>query len=171
MSSERDQKEHNEQTHTTESTGIQEPTQECAQSCAELQDKLLRVTADFQNYKMRTERERMQSIQIGQIAVITRLLSIVDDVERAMIEAKKQGNADLNWLTGFELIAKSLNQLLTDYRVLPIEQIKTFDPELHEALTQVDAPDHQSGDIVVVLQKGYVMDSRVLRPAKVTVAK
>ena len=168
MSSEHDRKEQNEQ-HNTESAGVKEA--ECAQSCAELQDKLLRVTADFQNYKMRTERERMQSIQVGQMVVLTKLLSIVDDVERAIDEAKKQNKADLNWLTGFELIAKSLHQLLADYRVYPIEQIKAFDPELHEALAQVDAPDHQSGDIVAVLQKGYVMDGRVLRPAKVTVAR
>lgn len=169
MSSEHDKKTENEQVHNAESAEMKEA--ECAQSCAELQDKLLRVTADFQNYKVRTERERMQSIQIGQTVVITKLLPIIDDVERAIDEAKKQNKTDLNWLAGFELIAKSLNQLLSDYRVHPIEQIKTFDPELHEALAQVDAPDHQSGDIVAVLQKGYVMDGRVLRPAKVTVAR
>lgn len=143
----------------------------CGQACIDIQDKLLRVTADFQNYKTRTEKERMQSIQLGQVTVITKMLTIVDDVDRALEEAKKQGSAHINWLAGFDLIAKSLHQLLADYNVRPIEQVHTFDPELHEALTQVDAPNTASGAIVTVLQKGYMVDNRVLRPTKVTVAK
>lgn len=143
----------------------------CGQSCADTQDRLLRVTADFQNYRARTEKERMHSMQLGQVAVLGKLLAIVDDVDRAIEEAKKKGEVDPAWLAGFAMIAKSLNQMLADHGVTALEQMKTFDPELHEALTQVDAPDHESGAIVDVLQKGYMFNDRVLRPAKVTVAK
>ncbi len=170
MSSEKDTKEH-EQSEVSQTAEAQTESNACDQACTEVKDKFLRVTADFQNYRSRVEKERMYSIQLGQIAVLGKLLSIVDDVDRAIDEAKKQEGADTSWLAGFELIAKSLSQLLADHQIMPIEQIETFDPELHEALAQIDSPDHTSGMIIEVMQKGYRVGDRVLRPAKVTVSK
>jgi len=171
MSSEQNKTEQVQDEQSQELKGAEKSSAACDTSCSDMNDKLLRVTADFQNYRSRVEKERMHSIQLGQVAVLGKLLSIVDDVDRAIDEAKKQGIADLQWLAGFELIAKSLYQLLADYKVVPVEQMKIFDPELHEALTHIDSPDHESGAIVDVLQKGFMVGDRVLRPAKVTVAK
>ncbi len=170
MSSEKDKKEH-EQSEATQAAEAQTESNACDQACAEIRNNFLRVSADFQNYRSRVEKERMHSIQLGQVAVLGKLLSIVDDVDRAIDEAKKQEGADTSWLAGFELIAKSLSQLLVDHQIMPIEQVETFDPELHEALAQIDSSDHESGQIIEVMQKGYMVGDRVLRPAKVTVAK
>lgn len=167
MSSEIETKDFQESSTAQEQDG----NKACTQSCSEMSDRFLRVTADFQNYKSRVEKERMQSIQIGQLSVLTKLLSIVDDVDRAIQEAHKKDADHKDWLAGFQLIAKSLHQLLAEYKVKEIDQVTLFDPELHEALVQVDSPTHESGHIVDVMQKGYMIDNRILRPAKVTVAK
>jgi len=170
MSSEENKKNH-EKSEATQTVEEQVGPTICDQACTESKDKLLRVSADFQNYKSRVERERMHSIQLGQVAVLGKMLAIVDDVDRAIDEAKKKEDVDTSWLSGFELIAKSLSQLLADHKIKQIEQIKNFDPELHEALAQIDSPDHESGVIIEIMQKGYMVNDRVLRPAKVTVAK
>jgi len=171
MSSE-ESKKNNEQAEQAQSAdNAQGQAAGCKPECAAVKDRFLRMSADFQNYKSRIEKERMQSVQLGQLAVIGKLLTIMDDVDRAIEEAKKQQQVDDTWLAGFEMISKALYQLLTDHHIKPIDQMKTFDPELHEALAQIDSPDHQSGEIVDVMQKGYLINDRVLRPAKVTVAK
>ncbi len=145
--------------------------QSCEKTCAAVKSQLLRVTADFQNFKSRIEKERMQYIQIGHLSVVEKLLPIVDDVDRAISEARKKDDTDQAWLSGFDLIAKSLCKLLDECGVKLIEQNSSFDPELHEALAQVENADYESGAIVQVMQKGFMIGERVLRPVKVTVAK
>jgi len=171
MSSEKDIKEHAQAaTEDTQESPAQTESTGCDQAYSEMKEKFLRVTADFQNYKSRIERERMHSIALGQVAVLGKMLSIVDDVDRAIDEARKK-EAEADWLAGFELISKAFYQLLADHKITPIAQMDTFDPELHEALAQVDSPDHESGMIIEIMQKGYMHNDRVLRPAKVVVAK
>ena len=75
------------------------------------------------------------------------------------------------WIAGFEMIQKSLNKLLEKYEVKEISDFQNFDPELHEAIAQVASDEHESGQIVNVVQKGYILKDKILRPAKVTVAK
>lgn len=135
--------------------------------------QLARLTADFQNYKKRVEKERTVWMDRSRMDALLPLLSIVDDFDRALQDAQKNDGQELfqNWIKGFEMIRKALYDFLAQQKVVVIEQVKTFDPNLHEAIMQVESADHESGDIVQVLQTGYLYKDQILRTAKVSVAK
>jgi molecular chaperone GrpE len=145
----------------------------CKQSCQEWKDKYVHVSADLQNYKRRIEKEQAAWIDRAQGEVLVRLLSIVDDFDRALSEHyNRERTPDLDqWLKGFELIGKELYKFLQDMQVTEIKDTIYFDPTLHEAIVQVEDAQRSSGEIVDVIQKGFMFKDRVLRPAKVTVAK
>jgi len=144
----------------------------CQKECDELKDKLLRVTADLQNFQARVIKERAQWAQEAKIAILKDLLPIVDDFDRALAERKKFTDQHLqSWLEGFELIGKSMVKLLDSYGVREIDCSGTFDPHLHEALISVADQKKSPGTIASVLQKGYSMDGTVIRPAKVSVVQ
>jgi molecular chaperone GrpE len=145
---------------------------QCQTELDEWKGRALRVAADFDNYQKRIEKEKTSWMQIAQSNVFVDLLSIVDDFERALQQTRKEHANDAHHLrAGLELIQKNLQKMLEKYGVKEIDQIHTFDPELHEGLVQVESPDHQPGSIVTVLQKGYLFKNSVLRPAKVSVAR
>lgn len=131
------------------------------------------LAADFENYRKRMEKERLATFASAQGAVIADVLSIVDDFDRAFAELQQKQILEkpelATHLSGFELIYKSLQKLLQKYGVTEIEAQGTFNPELHEAVMQVDDPTIESGTIASVLQKGYRFKGGVLRPAKVSV--
>lgn len=140
---------------------------------AALKDQLLRVNSDFANFKRRVEKEQTEWMSIAQSSVLEKMLPIMDDLDRA-IQACKQSNPDekeSSWLQGFELILKNLEKTFTALGVKEIDCSNGFNPDFHEALMQVDSKDHKSGEIVQVLNKGYLFKDKVLRPAKVSVAK
>jgi len=145
----------------------------CKNQLDDVKGKLVRVSADLQNYKRRVEKEKIQWIQIAQSEIIADLLSVVDDFDRAMVEyEKKELPKELqSFLDGFVMISKSFYKLLEKYNVKEITENKQFDPTLHEAISQIDSPDHKTDEIVEVVQKGYMLKDKVLRPAKVVVAK
>ena len=130
----------------------------------------LRTNADFQNFRKRTERERAELAQGLQADALERLLPIIDDLDRAITSAQQNGVQE-SWLDGFVLILKNANKKLAEIGVEEIALTTTFDPELHEALMHVDSPQHQSGDIVQVLEKGYALKGKVIKYARVSVAK
>lgn len=144
----------------------------CKTEVQQLKDSFLRLNADFDNYKKRVTKEKSEWMVTAQSNMILDLLPIIDDFDRAFGDYKKGQNKDIdNWLSGFELIHKSLGKFLEKYGVKEISGHINFDPEFHEGIAQVDSPDHQSGQIVAIVQKGYLLKDQVLRPAKVTVAK
>jgi molecular chaperone GrpE len=147
--------------------------QACQQELASLKDRFVRSNADFENYKRRQEKERLLWADAVQIAVLGDMLTAVDDVERANLQLQKQERTpELEaWLVGIDLISKSLAKVLAKYGVQEMSSYVDFDPELHEALAQVDSSSHTSGQIVEVLQKGFMYKDQVLRHAKVSVAK
>lgn len=141
-------------------------------AAAEWTDKYLSLSADFQNYKKRIMQERTDWAQDAQKAVFLDLLAIIDNFERALEQEKKRENAEnLEWLAGFEMIYQSLEKLLAKFGVQAITDFSVFNPKYHEALLQVESDQHKSGEIVQVLQKGYIMHDKVIRPAIVSVAK
>ena len=142
----------------------------CMNELGGLKDRYARLGSDFENYKRRIEKEKSSWMQSAQTAILSDLLGIVDDFDRAL-QAGKQQESTAQLLSGFDLIEKSLHKLLAKYGVTPMKDYQTFDPEKHEALMHVDSPEHKSGDIVQVLQKGFMFKDVVLRPAKVSVAK
>lgn len=145
----------------------------CMKDVDDLKETCKRVAADFENFKKRVERDRISWTQSAQAEVLRDLLPVIDDFDRAIAEyQKKEGQAEHeSWIAGFELIRKTLNKLLQTYGVTVIEQMTQFDPELHEALSQIESPNHQSGSIVEIVNKGYMFNKHLLRPARVIVAK
>jgi len=135
-------------------------------------EKYLTLTADFENFKKRVSSERADWATEAQRRIILDLLDVVDNFERALEQEKKrEASQDSSWLAGFEMIYQSLEKLLTKYGVQPITDFSVFNPKYHEALMSVASDTHQSGDIVQVLQKGYLMNDKVIRPATVSVAQ
>lgn len=139
---------------------------------ANCKDRLLRLQAEFDNAKKRLEKDRLEFIKFANEGLISELLSILDDLERS-VEAATQKHEDYEaFLKGVEMIMAHTYDLLKKYRVEAIEtKGKKFNPHLHEALLQMETNDFPDGTIVEELQKGYTMDGRVLRTAKVKVAK
>jgi molecular chaperone GrpE len=141
------------------------------QEADEYLDGWQRARAEFANYKRRTERE-MAEIR-GRIRgdMLVRILPVVDDLDRALRDRPAEGEAG-SWANGIELIYRKLLALLESEGVQEIEaQGESFDPNLHEALSHEESEEHAEGEIIDVIQKGYRMGERVLRPALVRVAK
>lgn len=137
------------------------------QAIAEWKQRYAYLSADFENFKRRSAKEHELMRMSIYARILKPLLLIMDDFDRACDAADTQSIA----IEGFKFIRKSVEKLLMDSGVTEMIVEATFDPEKHEALVQVHSPEHKSGDIVAVLQKGYVFNDVVLRPAKVSVAE
>ena len=139
---------------------------------AELEDRLLRAAADFDNYKKRQARMYEEMIRNGNDRVLADLLEIVDNFERAIEHASSTGdNGNDAVRKGAELILTQMKDLLARYDVTPIESLgKPFDPNLHEALMQVESNDYDEGVIALEINRGYKRGDRVIRHARVGVS-
>ncbi len=133
-------------------------------------DRLLRKTAEFDNYRKRVERERRDMAQYAAGDVLEAILPIVDDFERAL-EADAGPDA-ATYRKGVELIYKQLQDLLSRRGVRPIETVgQMFDPRFHQAITYESSPGHAEGAVIEEVRRGYMHGERLLRPAMVKVAK
>lgn len=143
-----------------------------AAKAKEYWDKILRLQADFENTRKRLEKEKNDFVKFANEGIILELLNILDDLERT-IELSQSQHQDLSaFLKGVEMILAHLYELLKEYGVKPIEaQGKLFDPHFHEALMQVENKELPEHTIVEELQKGYLLNDRVIRTAKVKVSK
>jgi len=136
----------------------------------EYQDRLLRKTAEFDNYRKRVERERREQADQAIVNLLQELLLVVDDFDLARTVDAGDGGAA--YRKGVELIHAKLYDLLRRYGVRPIEAIGSdFDPHLHEAVIHESSPEHREGEVIGELRKGYMIGDRLLRPALVKVAK
>lgn len=135
-------------------------------------ERLLRLQADFENTRKRLEREKQDFTKFANEGIIAELLNILDDLERT-VELAQSKHQDLPaFLKGAEMILAHLYDMLKEYGVKPIlAEGKTFDPHLHEALMQVENKELPEHTIVEELQKGYLLNDRVIRTAKVKVSK
>ncbi len=135
---------------------------------AEEKDRYIRLFAEFENYKKRTTKEKMEFFQYANQDLMISMLDVLDDFERALREISKNGNeADLK---GVELIYQKLKNKLADKGLEPIEVNAgdSFDVDFHEAVTQIPAPSPElKGKIVDVIETGYQLHERVIRFAKV----
>lgn len=146
--------------------------QDTEKDLQQTKDLLLRLNADFDNYKKRIAKEKISWIDNAQADLLLDLLPIIDNFDRAFSGYKKGENKDLDkYIEGFELIYKSFIKFLEDHGVSEIKEEKVFNPEFHEGIAQIESPNNKSGEIVSVAQKGYMFKDKVLRPAKVAVAK
>lgn len=139
---------------------------------AQEKDKFLRLFAEFENYKKRTGRERMELFRTAGQEIITALLPVLDDFERALKEIDKQ--EDNNQLTGVVLIYNKFRETLKTKGLedIAVQSGDVFDADLHEAITQIPAPDKKLiGKIVDVVEKGYKLGDKIIRHPKVVVGK
>ncbi|CAN5173869.1 nucleotide exchange factor GrpE [soil metagenome] len=155
-----------ETSQETQNSNVEQQLNECLIQKDEWKDRCLRTAAEFENFKRRSEKERVQWITNTQSAILNDVIDLADDFERAF--ANNDPSASLE---GFQIIYKSLQKILNKYGVQEIKEVAEFDPTIHEAIMQVESADHQAGQIVQVLQKGYRFKDQILRPAKVSVAK
>ena len=138
---------------------------------AGFKDKYIRILAEFDNARKRNERERAELIKYAHEEVIVEILGLAEDLERSL-ESSKKFSADANTIKGLELVVGKMRELLKKYDVKPVESVgKKFDPTCHEAMMQMDTEEHDDGIIVEEFQKGYWLGERVVRTAKVKVAK
>ncbi len=144
--------------------------QELEQLRAELESKndlLLRTAAEFDNFKKRTEREKLTVAEFAKAGLIKQLLPILDNIDRA--ELSKKGSED--YIKGIEMIVKQFNAVTVN---LGIEELAkagdVFNPEYHEAVMHIEDESYAENTVVEVLQKGYKIGSTVIRPAMVSVA-
>jgi molecular chaperone GrpE len=129
-----------------------------------------RTHAEFQNYQKRAQREREQERQFFAAGYVLELLPVLDNLERATAAARKAGETG-PLVQGVHMVLNQFMELLKKFGVTPIEaQGKPFDPNLHEALTQVPSKDDPPNSVIHVEERGYMIQDRVLRPAKVVVS-
>jgi molecular chaperone GrpE len=127
-----------------------------------------RSAADFQNYKRRIEEERSESARLANAALIINLLPLADDLDRALHNVDTH-IAGLTWVDGIRIINRKFQMLLEMAGVQEIDADgKTFDPSQHEAISQAAG---EEGKVIAVVQKGYKLGDRVIRPAMVVVGK
>ncbi|MCX5700282.1 MAG: nucleotide exchange factor GrpE [Candidatus Omnitrophica bacterium] len=137
-----------------------------------LADKVLRLQADFENTRKRLERDKQEFVRFANEGIILELLNILDDLERSVNLAETQKQDLVVFLKGVEMILAHLYEMLKEYGVKPIDaEGKLFDPHCHEALMQVENKELPENTIVEELQKGYQLNDRVIRTAKVKVSK
>lgn len=143
-----------------------------ARERAELEDLLRRRQAEFENFRRRVERERMEFLEYAGMESVRALLPTVDDFERALKAAQASGSEGENeLLKGIELIYKRLLESLTKSGLEPIvTEGQSFNPHLHEAVQRVEQEDAADGTILEEYQRGYNFKGKLLRPAMVKVA-
>ena len=149
------------------------PERSPEEEIAELNERYLRLAADFENYKRRTLKERHDLYNYGNENLIKELLETVDNLERAQGHARgsEEGIDTKTLLEGVELTHRALMRALEKFGVRVIEaEGKPFDPQMHEAIRQVETTEYPPGTVVEVYQKGYLLKDRLLRPALVVVS-
>jgi len=140
------------------------------QEKAAIQDRLLRLAAEFENYRKRVDRERRDQADAAVAGAVEELLPIVDNLERAL-EAPVGSDAEV-YRKGVQLIHQQMVDLLRKRGVTPIESVGTeFDPNVHQAVAHEVSSDHREGEVMEEFRRGYKLGDRLLRPAMVKVAK
>ncbi|MEL7567954.1 MAG: nucleotide exchange factor GrpE [Dehalobacterium sp.] len=138
---------------------------------AELISLTQRLQADFENFRRRTRAEKEDLLQYASEGVITKLLPVLDNFERAL-SATKEREEGKGFLDGVEMIFRQFLQVLTSEGLQPVESVGCpFDPNCHEAVMQVDSDEAEKDTVLEELQKGYRLKGKLIRPSMVKVAK
>lgn len=151
-------------------SGLQEALCAKTDECQALNEKYLRLAAEFDNYKRLAQRDQREQIKFGNEQILKELLPVVDNLERAIKSSK--GASPLDSLTqGVELTLKQLTSALAKFGVTAVESVgQTFDPATQQAVGQVPSDTIPPNHVVEEYQKGYLLQDRILRPAMVTVS-
>ncbi len=150
---------------------LEDELEQARAEASELQDKLLRMAAEFENYKKRMERDRGLALKFAEEGIIKELLPSIDNLERAIEQGQKTDNAG-HLLEGVEMTLKGLVASMGKFEVKPLESIgQVFDPNIHEALAMEETDEMEPNNVLREFEKGYTFKEKLIRPAKVVVAK
>lgn len=135
-------------------------------------DRLLRMAADFENYKKRAVKEKEEWTKFANEDLMKALLPFIDNLEKAIAHAEKDGNTTKSLIEGLKLTHQQLLQSLSKFGLSPVESSgKPFDPSVHEAMMVVETDQHEPNHVVEEFRKGYLLNDRLLRPATVSVSR
>ena len=138
----------------------------------EAQEKVLRLAAELENTRKRLEREKAEGIAYANESILRQLIEVIDNLERAIDHGEKDGNCDEGLLDGVRMTHKSFIDVLARFGAAPFESVGTvFDPNRHEAVMQEPTSDYPDMTVTREFQKGYTLRDRLLRPARVGVAR
>jgi len=165
----------------TEAATVEEPKEDVVELSIEEQltadlasekDKFLRLFAEFENYKRRTSKERVELFKTASASVMQAMLPVLDDLDRAWVEIEK--SKDENLIKGIELISTKFKATLKEkgLEILDVRQGDTFNADFHEAITQIPAPsDDLKGKIIDVIENGYKLGEKIIRFPKVVIGQ
>ncbi|MBX2873803.1 MAG: nucleotide exchange factor GrpE [Saprospiraceae bacterium] len=157
---------------TEKAGGVEEEVIQLEKQNAELKDKYLRLYAEFDNFKRRTVKEKLELMRTAAQDTMTALLPVLDDFDRAKKNAEDDKTTEV-FTEGIQLVYQKLYSVLTQKGLEPMESTgEVFDPELHEALTEIPAPsEDMKGKIIDTIEKGYKLGDKIIRHAKVVTGK
>ena len=137
---------------------------------AELQERLLRSQAEMENFRRRTQKEAQDAARYQSVPLIRDLLPFMDNLQRAIDAAEQTGDTQ-NLIEGIKMVSAQLEQVVSGHNAKKIDPAgQPFDPNEHEALSQVPSPDHEPMTVIQVVEAGYRIHERIVRPAKVIVS-
>ena len=162
-----------EQTEVEETAEV-DPLEAALAEAADYKDKYLRAHADFENAKKRLEKDKMNAVAYANESFAKDILAVMDSFENALASMEENGDSSEvleKMKEGVNLTHEQLKKVLEKNHIKAVECEGEFDPEVHQAIMQVECDAHETGDIVQVMQKGYTIKDRVLRPAMVSTCK
>ncbi len=163
-----------EEPSTTEDNELSE-VERLKAEVASWEDKFLRTHASFENSKRLLAKDKATAVAYANESFASDILSVIDSLDSAlnMINVDESENNEFmkKMKEGLTLVDEQLHKVLEKHHIKPVECDKGYDPNVHQAIMQVESDKHNSGDIVQILQKGYTIKDRVLRPAMVSTAK
>ena len=169
-----------EQVEAAEKEEVQEieadPLEVALAEAADYKDKYLRAHADFENSKRRLEKDKANAVSYANESFAKDILAVMDSFENALASMKSadEDNASEvldNMKEGVNLTYEQLKKILEKNSIKEVDCSGEFDPEVHQAIMQVESDEHEVGDVVQVMQKGYTIKERILRPAMVSTCK
>ena len=163
-----------EESVETEETVEVDPLEVALAEAADYKDKYLRAHADFENSKRRLEKDKMNAVSYANESFAKDILAVMDSFENAlasMDNTEESSEVLTNMKEGVNLTFEQLKKILEKNSIKEVSCDGEFDPEVHQAIMQVESDKHEVGDVVQVMQKGYTIKDRILRPAMVSTCK
>jgi len=159
-----------------EETAEVDPLEAALAEAADYKDKYLRAHADFENTKKRLEKDKMNAVSYANESFAKDILAVMDSFENALASMESAGEENASEVLekmkeGVNLTHEQLKKILEKNHIKEVSCEGEFDPEVHQAIMQVESDAHETGEIVQVMQKGYMIKDRVLRPAMVSTCK
>jgi molecular chaperone GrpE len=170
------QTEEQTEVEATEEEAVEvDPLEAALTEAAEYKDKYLRAHADFENSKRRLEKDKMNAVAYANESFAKDILAVMDSFENALasMDSTEESSSEVlkQMKEGVNLTFEQLKKILEKNSIKEVDCSGEFDPEVHQAIMQVESDEHNEGDVVQVMQKGYTIKERILRPAMVSTCK